>query len=120
MELIEELKAKRQWTEEEAREVIEALKKSRETVGNFSQQHGLRPGRIYWWLARLEKTVPEKPSKLDNNTSAVFVPMTIRLPDQAPCIIARVNRNSVQIKLPSDTNSATWIANLVRALEKEA
>jgi NTP pyrophosphatase (non-canonical NTP hydrolase) len=117
MERLEELRAKRQWTLEEAQEVLEAWRKSKETIANFSQRHGLKPGRIFFLRARLEKASPGEPSKLDKNASAIFAPMTIRLPEQAPLIIARVNKNGVQIKLSSNTTSAIWMATLIQALE---
>jgi transposase-like protein len=41
------------WSEEEAREVLEALERSGQSVGAFAADHDLDPQRLYCWRRRL-------------------------------------------------------------------
>lgn len=43
-----------QWTEAEARGVLNALAKSGLPVERFARERGLVPQRIYWWRKKLE------------------------------------------------------------------
>ena len=43
-----------QWTEVEARGVIEAWRKSGTAITDFARERGIVPQRIYWWRKRLE------------------------------------------------------------------
>jgi hypothetical protein len=42
-----------QWTEIEARGVLEALKRSGQGVEKFARSRGLVPQRLYWWKKKL-------------------------------------------------------------------
>jgi hypothetical protein len=46
------------WTEEDAREVLAALRRSGKSVGEFAGEHGLDPQRVYLWRRRLGKAEP--------------------------------------------------------------
>jgi hypothetical protein len=43
-----------QWSEHEARGVLNAWRKSGLSVERFAEQRGLVPQRIYWWRKKLE------------------------------------------------------------------
>ena len=42
-----------QWTEVEARGVLEAWKKSGASIEKFARTRGLVPQRLYWWKRKL-------------------------------------------------------------------
>jgi hypothetical protein len=42
-----------QWTDVEARSVLEALKRSRMSIEKFAGSRGLTPQRLYWWKKKL-------------------------------------------------------------------
>jgi len=41
------------WSEEDAREVLDALERSGQPVSAFAAEHGLDPQRVYLWRRRL-------------------------------------------------------------------
>ena len=51
-----------QWTEIEARGVIEALKRSGLGVEKFARSRGLVPQRLYWWKKKLGITANRVPA----------------------------------------------------------
>ena len=42
-----------QWTEVEARSVLDALKRSGLSIEKFARSRGLVPQRLYWWKKKL-------------------------------------------------------------------
>ena len=45
-----------QWTEVEARGVLDACRKSGLTIEQFARKRGLVPQRLYWWRKKLAET----------------------------------------------------------------
>lgn len=50
-----------QWTEVEARSVLEALKRSGLSIEKFARSRSLTPQRLYWWKKKLG--IRAEPSK---------------------------------------------------------
>ena len=65
-----------QWSEHEARAVINAWRRSGLSVERFAEERGLVPQRIYWWRKKLEG--PAKPdTKAVSTTSLALLPVQV-------------------------------------------
>jgi hypothetical protein len=42
------------WTEAEARRILDARWRSGLSIRAFALREGIRPPRVYWWIKRLE------------------------------------------------------------------
>jgi hypothetical protein len=52
---VTEVAARPYWREAEARTVVEAWRNSGESLSGFARRHGVDPGRVARWAARLER-----------------------------------------------------------------
>ena len=60
------------WTEQHAREVLDALVRSGKSVATFAADHGLDPQRIYSWRRRLGGAEPTRFQELIVHSPASF------------------------------------------------
>lgn len=101
------------WTEDEARKVIEAWRRSGETLAAFARQHRLAAHRLYWWRRRFLSSVAP--------TTVSFVPATVIEPATAvmtaTAVVIRL-ANNVTIEISSATPA--WIAAVVGELTRSS
>ena len=114
----EGLRGRRPWSEEQAREVLDAWRASGESVPVFAARAGLGAQRIYWWRERLgEATAAISPP-------TQLVPVAVRLPVDEPLRAAaaiEVLDQHLRIEVGSlDGTSSRWIVDLVRSLRAPA
>lgn len=107
--------AKRRWTEDDARTVIDALDRSGESVAAFGEQHGLDPWRTWRWRNQLREPDPPVPPdalasvftvalRNDEGATAGRSPIEVELPD------------GIIVRLASDfdTNSVRRLLDVLR------
>ena len=56
---VRQVAERRYWRESEARVLLEAWRRSGETVGRFARRHGLEPRRLTRWVRRLDRAAGE-------------------------------------------------------------
>lgn len=52
---LDELVALKQWTQDQARVVLDAGKRSGLSLAAFARRHALDPRRLYWWRGQLPR-----------------------------------------------------------------
>ena len=56
---VEQVAARGYWRESEARTIVDAWRRSGETVTGFAQRHGFEPRRLARWVGRLDGAADE-------------------------------------------------------------
>lgn len=100
-----------EWTEDDARIVLEEWRRSGTTLAAFARQRGVSAPRLYWWRRRL--------SSSETRTSSVsLVPATI-VSTTAPAIVIQLaNGIAVEVAGAGAGVSPAWIAEVVVALAR--
>jgi transposase-like protein len=113
---LEDLRGSRPWSEAEARQVLDALARSGESVASFSRGAGLVPQRVSWWRKRLGSG----DARAAAATSTGFVPVVVRAAaeeahrQEAAAVVAF---GGVRMEVRDlDLTSATWVAQVLRAV----
>jgi hypothetical protein len=109
---VAELCSSKQWSEQDAQLVLDALKGSGETVAAFARRMKLVPQRIDWWRKRL--------GHREESRLAAFVPMVVRAEPRATeqaNARATVSCGAVRVEV-RDLNaaSAAWVAAVMNSL----
>src|SRR5437762_642850 len=109
------------WSDDDARRALDECKRTGVSLAEFSRRHGIAPGRMYWWKARLAgkdwNAAPPSVKKRDAKSAA---PARLRMVPAAVVGIAR----AVTIRLPSgilielESGSSRWIAEVVTELTR--
>jgi hypothetical protein len=102
------------WTEDEAREVLDAWRRSGESLAAFARNHRLTVQRLYWWRRRLSPP-SSKPAAVVS-----FVPATVIDPEPVG------DGAGIVIRLPSGVAieiahaSPAWLAAVVSELARSS
>jgi transposase-like protein len=120
---LEALAAKRQWTKEEALQILEFMDQSGETVASLCRRLGIAEQRIYWWRSRLWK-IRNKSNGGSKPKAKSLIPVKV-IPTPA---VEVLSNNSMVLHITSynscveiphaDSQSALWVAALIRALNE--
>jgi hypothetical protein len=102
------------WTEDQAREVLDAWRRSGETLVTFARNHRLTVQRLYWWRRRLPSSPPKSAAVVS------FVPATVIDPASATDGAGVVIRlpNGVAIEISSA--SPAWLTAIVSELARSS
>ena len=107
----EQLRSCGNWTQEQARDVLERQRASGEGITPFARRMGFVPQRLFWWRGRLGDWQPEPAG------TQSFVPVVVRA--QAPERGARISVelcNGVRVHIHEvDASTAGWVALLLSA-----
>jgi hypothetical protein len=91
-----------EWTEEEARLVLDDWRRSGQTIAAFARERHMSAPRLYWWRKRLPKdgapppVISLVPAKvvMRSETAAVVIRMpsgvAIELADASPTLVAAI------------------------------
>lgn len=116
-----ELRSSHRWTEEDARRVMAAWKRSGETVAAFARREGLCTQRVYWWRDRLGLHDDEAASaqRAMASLAPAFVPVTVGVPEGGgrSAAVTVVVGEGLRVEVTElGATSAAWVVTLVRAL----
>jgi transposase-like protein len=94
------------WTEDDARQALEAQRQSGDSVAVFARTHGISRARLYYWRQRLATSSSTRStlSLVPATVVAEEVAIAIRLPDGVAIEVANA--------------SSTWVAALVIELAR--
>lgn len=110
----------RRWKAADAEAAVEAYRQSGQTLGEFSQRHGIKPERLRWWEKRLssrgEACMPDASTTL---RAVDLAPVAVR-----SVIVDGVASVSVQGGIRVDVQDPEavppeWIAEVIVALQGE-
>lgn len=106
------------WDPDHARQVLDELEASGESVTAFARRRGLSPQRLWWWKKRVG--APGRPGgghQRPNALLATFIPVTVKAAEPPVCSASLELGGGVRLDLHTlDGNSAQWVARMVRAL----
>jgi len=109
----EQLRSCRNWTQEQAREVLERQRASGDGVTVFARRMGIVPQRIFWWKSRLQAEKHSTPAQ-------TFVPVVVRehaVDDDAGISVEL--GDGVRLRVHRvDAATAGWVALLLSARER--
>jgi hypothetical protein len=97
------------WTEEDARFVLDHWRQSGDSLAEFARKRGLCAARLYWWRKRLG----------ERSTTLISL-----VPAQVTGEVGASGGLGVVVRLPSGVSmelgdaSPTWVAELIRELER--
>jgi transposase-like protein len=115
---LEQLRGRQPWTDEQAQRVLAAWRASGESVAAFAARVGFSAQRIYWWRERLGEA--ERPISPPTQLVPVAVRLPVGDPVQAAAAIEVLDQH-LRVEVRSlDTQSARWLADLVRSLRTPA
>ena len=97
-----------EWTEDDARRVLDEWRQSGQTIAAFARKRHLSAPRLYWWRKRLPKSVVAAPTMS-------LVPAKVVARSETPAIVIRLP-SGVAIELANA--SPRWIAAIVTKLER--
>jgi|ERR1700731_2258129 hypothetical protein len=94
------------WTEEQARGVLDAWEKSGETGAAFARSIGVVAQRLFWWRRRLGGKGRSTPS---------FVPVVAMAPERptAPLIVTTASGARIEVH-DVDASTAAWVVAVLR------
>jgi hypothetical protein len=98
------------WTEDDARLVLDEWRQSGQSIAAFARARHMSAPRLYWWRKRLPKNL-------------VTAPMMSLVPAK---IVARSEATAIVIRMPSGiaieiaNASPSWIAAIVTELERSS
>ena len=95
------------WTDDDARRVLAAWKRTSEPLATFAREHGLGVNRLYWWKKRLGGE--QAPSRLE------LVPARVTGQEQVSIVVRVANSVSIEIAKASPRLIAELIGELTRA-----
>lgn len=95
------------WTDEDARRVLAAWRRTAEPLATFAREHGLGVNRLYWWKKRLG--VERAQSQLE------LVPARIIDAEEVSVIVRIANNVSLEITKASPRLIAELIGELMRS-----
>ena|SRR6185436_17458568 len=100
--------SRRQWTEADARRVLDDWERTGGSLEAFARSRGLVPQRIWWWRKRLR-------DRAATRTALTLVPATVIGVPTDPAAVIRL-QHGIAIELT--TVSPDWIAALARELSR--
>jgi len=114
-----QLRGRRPWTEEEAREVLEHQGASGLSIERFARRVGFVPQRLHWWRTRLAQSRGGRVALAEPASRPSFVPVVVRDGERtaAECVPLRVRigeRVVVDVR-QADASTAAWVAWLALA-----
>jgi hypothetical protein len=108
------LTQRKPWNEDDAREILDELSASGETLTAFARQKGLVPQRLAWWKKRLGGPLPS--AGVNDARGATFVPVLLRAVEpEAPAAVELSGGVRVELRT-LDRTSAAWVALLSQAV----
>jgi transposase-like protein len=99
-----------EWTEDDARRVLDEWRQSGQSIAAFARERQMSAPRLYWWRRRLPENL-------------VAAPMTSLVP---ATIVSRSEATAIVIRMPSGVAieiacaSPSWIAAIVSELERSS
>lgn len=81
------------WSEVEGRRVVQAWRRSGETVTAFARRHGLRAKRVEYWRGRLAGAGDARPRP----ERVAFVPATVVAADELVAVIRAPNGVTIEL-----------------------
>lgn len=107
------------WTDDDARTVLAAWRRTKQPLGTFARENGLVANRLYWWRKRLSE--PARPVELEfvPAVELEFVPAVITSDagPEAPTILVRMASNvTIEIANASPRTIAEIVSELARTL----
>jgi transposase-like protein len=111
------LRGRRQWTELQARDVLQRQGASGESVTVFARRMGFVPQRLYWWSNKLQDGDGFGARRLEPAATRQFAPVVVReaapIADVgAPIVVRFGDRVLVEVHHP-DATTAAWVALVV-------
>ena len=103
--------AGKHWSEQDARRVVAAWRRSGESVRAFAARHGFVRQRLYYWTQRLESAPAETPEPQ-------FVSAIVREVNCKGSVRVRIGSASIEIDAPAV--SPAWVASLIAELSARA
>lgn len=97
------------WTEDDARRVLAAQRRSGEPIAAFARAQGLTAARLYWWKKRLASSMVP-PSTMTLIPAAVIA-------DEGAAVVIRTPGG---IAIEAANASPSWVAAVVAALVRSA
>jgi transposase-like protein len=94
------------WTDEDARRVLAAWKRTSEPLATFARKHGLGVNRLYWWRKRLGG---EQAPRLE------LVPARLTGEEEVSIVVRVASNVSIEIAKASPRLIAELIGALTRA-----
>jgi hypothetical protein len=108
------LAQRKPWNEDDAREILDELSASGETLAAFARRQGLVPQRLAWWKKRLGEPLPS--AGVNEAQGASFVPVLLRAVEpEAPAAVELSGGVRVELRT-LDRTSAAWVALLSQAV----
>ncbi len=98
------------WTHDQAREVLETWEKSGQSAAAFARSIGVVPQRLFWWRQRLGRPGPTGPSP-------GFVPIVVRTAEQvsaAPLVVTTTSGARIEVH-DVDSSTAAWVVAVLGA-----
>jgi transposase-like protein len=111
------LRGRRQWTEDQAREVLHRQGASGQNVTRFARRMGFVAQRLHWWRRRLGNASGVDTRSGVGEVALEFVPVVVRgalqVSDvQAPIVVRLCQQVRVEVHQP-DATTAAWVALVV-------
>lgn len=112
-----------EWTEAEARRLLDECRASGLSIRAFALRHGLRPRRLYWWIKRLaQKPAPATRVGARRERAMKLVPVIVKgiAPQSAvrATIIVRAGKHTTMEIASASGASAAWVAAVMAELER--
>jgi hypothetical protein len=106
--------AQKRWTEKQARAVLEAWRRSGQSVAAFADAIGVVPQRLYWWKSRLGagSTAPTFVPVVEKQSRSFAGAVTIPCPSpRSSATLVVVLTDGVRIEVHEvDASTAAWVA----------
>lgn len=96
------------WTDDDARTVLAAWRRTKQPLGTFARENGLVANRLYWWRKRLNE--PRRAVK--------FVPAVIASDAEVEVEVAIVVRIASHVTIEIAKASPRMIAEIVGELTR--
>jgi transposase-like protein len=118
---VAELRGRRQWTEADARRVLDAWEASGESITAFARGAGLVPQRLCWWRERLTRgggIVVDAGRQKAVASAPAFLPVSVR-PTTAGGAVVCVSSEGLRIEVGElDAASAAWVGAVVSSMKE--
>jgi transposase-like protein len=107
-----ELRERRRWTKDDARDVLEAQERSGESVRTFALAHGLHANRLYKWRALLA----EEERGSGDVEQLSFAPVVVTGLGRVPTLVVRLGELEIDVLDPQKVEPR-WLAQLITAAQ---
>jgi transposase-like protein len=104
------------WSEDDAREVIEAWRRSGQSVAAFARHHGLGAERVLWWRRRLGEWLTRTTAMVVADRPQAFIPAAVLTQGENARRV--MIRGAGRLAIEIEDAPASWVAGLVRELTR--